>query len=168
MKNLSKIYVIILWSEALYQKNRIIEDLKIKFEIIEINIIDWSKNLFFENLFILYGGNLPLSSEKNKYSGDKPFYCLVIKDNTPTYNRITTKFGYTYSVNIKLYHAKELYRKWTSGGHKIHTSDNYEETNYQLNLLLGKSYEEYMSILPNKKINYLKQNLIYQEYKIND
>ena len=165
MKLLSKIYIIILWSEALYQKNRIIEDLEMKFDIIEINSIDWSENLFFENLFIFYHGNLPLYSEKNKYSGDKPFYCLVIKDIHPQYDYITTSRGNQYRVNIKLHQSKELYRKWTNGGHKIHGSEDYIETNFQLKLLLGKSYEEYMTMIPNKKINYLKQDLIYQEYK---
>lgn len=168
MSPLSEIYVIILWSEALYQKDKIIADLKTKFEIVEITIIEWSENLFFENLFIFYDGELPLYSEKNKYSGDKPFYCLVIKDINPKYDCVVTILGNKHKVNIKLYEAKELYRKWTDGGHKIHGSDNYIETNFQLKLLLGKPYKEYLSVLPNKKINYLKQDLIYKEYYIND
>ena len=51
MKLLSEIYIVILWSEALYQKNKILQNINKKFEIIEINVIEWSENIFFENLF---------------------------------------------------------------------------------------------------------------------
>ena len=112
-------------------------------------------------LFILYNGELPIYSEKDKYSGNEPFYCIVIKDNNVKYGTIITDLGNTHLVNLKLYKAKELYRNWTGGGHKIHSSDNITETNYQVKLLFGKSYKDYLSMLPNKSINYFNQDLIY-------
>jgi len=53
MKYLSEVYIIILWSESLYIKDKIIADIKKKFEIIEITIIEWSENFFRKFIYIL-------------------------------------------------------------------------------------------------------------------
>jgi len=120
------------------------------------------QKIFFENLFIFYNGELPIYSEKDKYSGNMPFYCLVIRDNNVKYENILTPLGNNIKININLYKAKKLYRIWTNGGHKIHTSDNILETDYQLKLLFGKTYMDYLRMGTNNKIHYLKQDLIYR------
>ena len=163
MKLKSEIYIIILWSEALYKKDKIIQDIKRKFEIIEIYEIEWSKNLFFENLFIFYNGELPLYSEKDKYSGDKPFYCLIVKDNNPKYIDIITNLGNKHIFNEKLYQAKKIYRYWTNNGHKIHSSQNKEETERQLKLLFNQSYNYFFQKKYNGQINKIKQNLVFND-----
>lgn len=47
-----ELYLIILWSEALHQKSRILQDIESKFELIDMYQVEWEKSLFFENLFI--------------------------------------------------------------------------------------------------------------------
>ena len=61
-------------------------------------------------------------------------------------------------VNTNLFDAKKLYRSWTGGGHKIHATDNIEETRIQLMLLLKKRYDYYSNLKPStiieKKYDY--------------
>jgi len=152
---MSEIHLLIIWSKGLYKKEEIISDIKEKFDILKIYNIEWSLERFSENLSRLYGENLPKNSGKERHCGNGIFSCIVIRDNNPTYEQRETSKG-PKVVNINTFDKKQLYRKWTGGGHKIHATDDTNETKFQLSLLFGHSYEEYF----NYKINY--DELIYK------
>ena len=60
------------------------------------------------------------------------------------------------NINKNIFDSKQLYREWTGGGHKVHTTDNVEESKTQLLLLLNLEYDK---LLKEKKFcnscNYL-------------
>jgi len=161
--NVPELYLLILWNASLYKKDEIINHLENNFDILQVSIIEWSKKTFFENLFIFYDGSLPLYSEKDKYSGNKSFYSFVVRDNNPNYKYIITELKNKYLININIYNSKNLYRKLTNGGHKIHCSDNKCETTQQLKLLFNKPYKYYLEKEINKTIIHIKQELIFNQ-----
>ncbi len=60
----SPYHIFIIWNKSLIKKNEIIHDVKSKFELKNIFEMNWSQNLFLENLQRFYGATLP-NPEKN-------------------------------------------------------------------------------------------------------
>lgn len=140
---MTEIHLFIIWSKAVFKKDEIVLDISNKFVILDIIKTNWSKVQFSSNLTRFYGENLPKNSNKEKHCGNDEFFCVVVKDTDPIYEVRKTSKGYK-AVNINLFDAKQLYRNWTGGGHKIHATDNIYETKFQLALLYGRSYSTYL------------------------
>tara|TARA_B100000902_G_scaffold257587_1_gene243821 strand:- start:1075 stop:2940 length:1866 start_codon:yes stop_codon:yes gene_type:complete len=139
-----EIHLFILWSKSYYERKKILSDIDRKFTTLDIYNISWKKNNFSENLSRLYGENLPKNSNKEKHCGNGTFTCVIVRDENPLYKPRQTSKGIRI-VNINLFDAKKLYRSWTGGGHKIHATDNIQETRIQLMLLLKKKYDTYLT-----------------------
>ena len=137
----SELHIILIWNKAEFRKSEIIQDISRKFELIDIYNITWSDLKFSENLTRFYGENLPKNSHKEKHCGKGTFICIIVKDNNPNYEERLTSKGKRI-VNTKLFDSKQLYRQWTGGGHKIHATDNVEESKTQLLLLLNFEYDK--------------------------
>lgn len=148
---MEEIHLFIIWSKALDKEHEIVSDIKEKFKILCSYKVSWSRERFPENLTRFYGQNLPKDSHKEKHCGNDTFSCIVVRDNSPAYKLRKTSKGERV-VNTNLFDAKQLYRSWTGGGHKIHATDNVEETKFQTMLLFGKSYNYYRD-LDNKQID---------------
>jgi len=154
-----EVHLFIIWPNALYKKDQIVKDIKLKFEVIDECEVIWSNKKFSNNLSRFYGVKLPDNSFKERHCGKGPFQLLIVHDKNPIYgNRKTTK-GIKF-INLNLFDSKKLYRKWTGGGHKIHATNTTEEMHHDLALLLGMDAEPYF--LPtvsslNKK--YIKSDL---------
>lgn len=142
MKN-GELHLMILWNHARYKQDEIIKDLRSKFQIIEQIEIKWNLEFVSSNFTRFYGVNLPNRSFKEKECGTGPFLLLILWDNNPVYDFRKTSHGIE-RVNIKMFDNKMLYRSWTNGGHKVHGSTTISETNHDLTLLLGISYEDYL------------------------
>ena len=142
---MEEIHLFIIWSKALNKKAEIVEDISKKFLICDIFNITWSRDSFSKNLSRFYGQNLPKNSSKEKHCGTGTFCCIIVKDRLPVYEVRETSKG-ARVVNVKLFDSKQLYRDWTGGGHKIHATDDVEETKTQLALLFNKKYSDYFSI----------------------
>jgi len=140
-ENKKEIHVFIIWSKGLKPREKILKDIRSKFEIVKIINTTWSKNKFSENLSRFYGENLPKNSSKEKHCGTGSFLCIIVKDKSPNYDLRLTSKG-TKSVNVNMFDAKQLYRSWTGGGHKIHASDNISESQHNLYLLYGVKYTD--------------------------
>ena len=138
-----EIHLFILWSKANYERKVILSDIANKFTILDVYNISWSKNKFSENLSRFYGQNLPNNSKKEQHCGNKTFTCVIVRDENPVYEARETSKGIRV-VNVSLFDSKKLYRSWTGGGHKIHATDDIDETRIQLMLLLGKQYDKYL------------------------
>ena len=67
---------------------------------------------------------------------------MVLRDNNPVYAKRQTSKGKAL-VNAAIFDKKNMYREWTGGGHKIHTSNNLAESAHDILLLFNKSLEEY-------------------------
>lgn len=137
---MEELHLIIIWSKAIYQKEKIINDISNDFKIINVYNVKWTDKNFSNNLSRFYGENLPKNSHKEKHCGKDTFCCVIVKDLNPRYETRLTSKG-SKIVNINLFDKKQLYRSWTGGGHKIHATDNIQETKYQLALLFGICYD---------------------------
>jgi len=140
----SEIHLLIIWSEATTALGKIIADVSKFFETIEQVDVTWSEQNFSKNLSRFYGENLPRGSLKEKHCGTGTFRVIIVKDNNPEYQVRETSKGRKL-VNCKLFDAKQRYRSWTLGGHKVHATDSIVESKSQLSMLLGYDYESLLS-----------------------
>lgn len=154
-----EIHLFIIWSKALDKKTDILKDISSKFEVLETYNVTWSKDKFSENLSRFYGENLPKNSFKEKHCGNDTFTCVIVKDNKPNYEVRETSKG-AKVVDINLFDAKQLYRSWTGGGHKIHATDNSEEVRLQLVMLFNKTYNYYLNKEENKLEKDYRKDLV--------
>jgi len=152
-------HVFIVWSKGLDQRQKILEDIAKRFEILQCIDTSWSKENFSENLSRFYGENLPKNSSKEKHCGTDTFLCVLVRDNDPKYELRETSKGIK-PVNINMFDAKQLYRDWTGGGHKIHGSDNIVEAKSNMYLLYGFRYETILNSEENDVSKAHKADLI--------
>lgn len=145
MNNINpELHLFIIWERALYQKKQIIEDIGKNFKILNIYNIQWDQDNYSNNLTRFYGENLPNGSEKELECGNGRFSLIVVMDNTPSYSERATSKGVRI-VNVNMFDSKTRYRAWTGGGHKIHATNDINETRHDLFLLLGMTYEDCMT-----------------------
>jgi hypothetical protein len=138
----SEIHIVLIWEKGLSKLNHILHDLEGSFEILDVIKINWSQNFFSDNLSRFYGQNLPNKSFKEKHCGKGPFVSIIVRHKKPIYEARLTSKGECV-VNSLLFDKKQLYRKWTGGGHRIHTSNDVREAKRDIFLLLNKKIEDY-------------------------
>jgi len=140
-----EIHIFIVWSKGLGQRENILKDIAKRFEVLQCVDTTWSKDKFSENLSRFYGENLPKNSSKEQHCGTDTFLSVLIRDGNPKYELRQTSKGIK-PVNTNMFDAKQLYRDWTGGGHKIHGSDNATEARCNIYLLYGLKYHELLSV----------------------
>ncbi|MAX13135.1 MAG: hypothetical protein CMG11_03615 [Candidatus Marinimicrobia bacterium] len=139
----SEIHIVIVWEKGLDKVEAILFDLKNDFQILEVNKVVWSEYHFSNNLSRFYGQKLPSGSFKEKHCGKGPFYTIIIRQNNPIYKFRKTSKG-KEKVNSILFDKKQLYRKWTGGGHKVHTSNSEEESFHDIYFLFDKTSDSFL------------------------
>ena len=140
----------------------ILNDLKKKFELLEVYEVNWSPEFFSDNMSRFYGVNLPPGAFKANQHDFGPFLLCIIEDKNPIYGNRETAKGETH-VNINTFDTKQTYRSWTGGGNNIHASNTEEETEHDLVLLLGKNLKDIRNSLPqawNGKIKSIDSDLV--------
>lgn len=138
----SEIHVFLLWSQARSRQDRILSDLRRRFEILEAVELGWQPARFSESLTCLYGTALPPGSDKERTCGTGPPLAIVVEDGNPRYGMRRTTRGLA-RVNVRMFSAKRRYRRWTGGGHRVHASQNRREAERDLFLLLGRRSSSY-------------------------
>ena len=135
-------HLFIIWDKGSKQLDDIVKDVEKKFELISVRKIQWSKPIFASSLSRFYGQKLPSKRGKIKETGTGPLHLIFLKDNSPVYDWRETSRG-TELVNINMFDAKQTYRAWTGGGHKVHGTISEHETNQDILLLTGQDPSEY-------------------------
>jgi len=148
--NKNEMHLFLIWNNAYYRLNQIIEDISNNFNILRKVEIKWSKVKFSENLTQFYGTKLSDNSFKEKHCGNGPFTVVIVDDYKPHYGPRMTSKG-KMNVNMKMFDLKMKYRSITGGGHKIHATNYISETRHDLILLLGKTLEEIQNSLDEEK-----------------
>ena len=138
-----ELHLIVLWEHARYQQAQIAADIQQQFRVVNCYEVEWTKSLVAANFSRFYGVNLPKNSFKEKECGSGRFLLYVVFDENPVYEERLTSRG-PEVVNARLFDAKSRYRDWTRGGHKIHATNSVQETDHDLTLLLGISYDDYL------------------------
>ena len=154
-----ELHLAIIWQKARYKEKEIIDYISKKFQLVEQYEVSWNKKNFAKSLTSFYGTNLPPNSKKELHCGNGKFMVITFYDKSPNYEFIETSRGIE-NVNINIFSMKQLFREWTGGGHKIHTTNSTSETNHDLIILFGTNYEDYV-----KKV-YLEDKLVKNEKKI--
>lgn len=143
IKKSTEIHLFILWQNARYKETEILDDMAKHFVILKKFAITWSPALVANNFTRFYGVNLPPKSGKEKECGTGEFLLCVVRDEQPIYAERVTSRGIE-TVNTNMFDAKQRYRSWTKGGHKVHATNNEKETNHDLTLLLGKNISDFL------------------------
>lgn len=141
-----ELHLAIIWQKARYKEKEIIKYISNKFKLVEQYEISWNKKNFAKSLTSFYGTNLPPNSKKEIHCGNGKFLVLTFYDTSPNYEFVETSKGIE-NVNINIFSMKQLFREWTGGGHKIHTTNSTEETNHDLIMLFGISYVDYLRLI---------------------
>ena len=138
---LMELHLFIVWENATGKRQEILEDIALNFEVVNVYRITWTNKNFSTNMSRFYGKKLPRGSGKERHCGTGPFTLIVVRDYFPKYEDRVTSRG-VESVNTRMFDAKDRYRSWTGGGHKIHATNSSLETSHDMALLLGVSSEE--------------------------
>src|SRR4051794_27160062 len=77
-----EIHLFVLWPRALPQADKIYEDLKQHFELLDSVLVHWSDERFDENLSRLYGGSRSSRIDKVATTSADSFHVLVVRDPT--------------------------------------------------------------------------------------
>lgn len=139
----SDVHVFVLWSAAAPQSDRIVADLRQKFELLDARRITWAPDRFTDNVRGFYGADLPERFDKAAGSGAGPFVVYVVRDPEPVYAPRLRSSGESPPANVKAYDSKQLYREWTGGGFRIHATNTPDEAARDVSLLLGRTLESY-------------------------
>lgn len=134
----SEIHLFIVWQNGSGSLPRILDDLAANFKIAEHFQVNWSEKHFSRNMTRFYGEHLPSGSFKEVHCGRGPFSAIIVEDMSPVYEKRKTSRGIE-NVNIRTFDAKSRYRKWTGGGHRIHSTNNVAEAEHDIWLLLHKA-----------------------------
>ena len=144
-------YVFIVWNKALFCKEKILEDLKKSFIIDKKFYIKWKDENFINNLKALYGTKANNYEEKIKYVGKDSFLVILVEDQKPVYE-IERISGNENIVNKNVFDKKWLYRKWTAGNFRVHSSVNDVETSHDLTVLLGPNYTDSLKLISDNDV----------------
>ena len=145
-------HIMVLWANALDQKDFILKDLESQFEIYKIFHVHWDKEQFLDNYTVFYAHSQKhltytqyrnLLKGKLAHCGDGDFIAIIFRDDSPVFETRKTSSG-ERQVNIRVFDKKTQYRELTGGGHKVHSSDDAWETNKDLTLMFGLNTEDFI------------------------
>jgi hypothetical protein len=136
------VHVFILWSRAEPHAERIVADLRQKFELLDARRVTWAPENFGRNLRRLYGFDLPERVDKASGSGAGPLTVYVVRDPSPVYEPRARSWG-MHPANVRAYDSKQLYREWTGGGFRVHATNEPAEAERDVFLLFGRNLASY-------------------------
>lgn len=142
--SVDRIFLYIIWSNALYKYDEIYNDLKKHFNILNVFKIKWSKDNWVSNIQRFYSIDKADALGKISVCGDGDFILIIVEErNNPIYECRNTSKGLKF-VNSHVFDLKQKYRDLTGKDHKIHASNSTFETNRDLTLLLGINLKDYI------------------------
>lgn len=150
------IHIMIIWSKGLSLEKTILADVSTHFKLLNIFRMKWEEHLFPENLKRFYAHSQKDKNEEDynriienkiQHCGNEAFTVIIFEDLSPDFSERKTLSGLNL-VNVNVYDRKAEYRLQLGGGHQIHASDNYFETNKDLALLLGCCVDDFKSKYP--------------------
>ena len=142
---MGEIHLIIVWQNGTDKLDEIIADISKIFVIKSVFKNNWSEDHFSKNLTRFYGQNLPEGCDKATHIGIGHFHAIIFLDPTPKCGMRETTKG-ALEVNTNVFDAKQTYREWTGGGHRIHATNSATESLHDIWLLLARDPEEFAAV----------------------
>lgn len=141
--NKAEIHILVLWQFARAEESRIRADIKRHVTILSEHELSWPIDpvAAFRKF---YGAKLADARGKVSACGGGSFRLFVVRDERARYVLRNTSRGIE-RVNARLFAMKDRYRRWTGGGHKVHTSNSVEEARRDLIVLTGHRIDEWLS-----------------------
>jgi len=130
----------LIWENGRKHEEKILNDISAKYEILQIFDIKWPQTEFANNLSRFYGKRLPSGGKKEKECGTGEFTLVLCYDNNP--NMVNDERHSGMQSNANAIKDKYTYRQWTGGGYLVHASDNVNEVNDNLLILLSITAKE--------------------------
>ncbi len=137
------LHMFVLWEHASSEWSRIVEDLDRRFGVIHQRHVTWPATDVDDNFLRLYG-SAPLAGRvgdtvfrRRKIVGDGTFAIVVVEDREPQYVYDRTFSRKVEIVNRRIVEAKAMYREWTGGGYRVHSSNSLGEFFRDMTLLVG-------------------------------
>lgn len=127
-----ELHLFIIWEKGRILSEKITEDIKKHFKIMQIFEVSWPQKQFAARLARFYGKNLPKGCKKERECGCGNFLAILVEDSHPKY---------VSNLNMAMADAKSRYRAWC-GGNYVHASDNKVEGLENIQHLLGLSAED--------------------------
>ena len=143
MKKQKELHLFIIWEKGRQFEKEVISEIEKEFTIAQTFSITWSPYQVANNYTRFYGASLPKGSRKELHCGIGEFRLIVVHDLKPKYDLRQTSKGMR-KVNTNMFDTKAKVRELTGGGHKIHGTDNFEETKHDLVLLTGMSVDDFL------------------------
>jgi len=131
-----EVHVFIIWPRAHHLLDRIVEDLRTHFRILDALRLHWDSDDFERNMLRYYGSPVLLDRKKRASRGSP--VVLLVEDEAPAYAEPKDSSG-SVRVNTRTFDAKRRYRSWAGGGHGVHASNSLAEVDRDLFFLLGVS-----------------------------
>jgi hypothetical protein len=139
----SEVHLFLIWSNARQHEAEILADLALRFRLLEVVEVTWSREGFLHDLRCFYGTDLPPGSDKEAESGTGPFLACVVEDERPRY-RYRRAGRRLVRENRRLMDARASYRAIAGGGYRVHASADRREAERDLVLLFGRRPTEFL------------------------
>ncbi len=133
----------VLWEHAGPSWDRIVADLAQRFDVIHVRHVTWPAADVDNNFLRLYG-SAPLDEgtdatvfRRREIVGAGTFAIVVVEDREPSYVYDRTFSRKVEVVSRRVIEAKAIYREWTGGGFRVHSSNSLGEFFRDMSLLVG-------------------------------
>jgi peptidoglycan/xylan/chitin deacetylase (PgdA/CDA1 family) len=133
-----ELHLFVIWSRGREHERAILADIAAEFGVLDVLEVSWTAARFADNLTRFYGEALPSGSEKERHCGNGPFLVVVVRDREPMLELRRVRGRRLQVVDVHMLEAKERYRSWTGGGHRVHATLDPAEFAHDLYLLLGR------------------------------
>lgn len=141
----SEIHLFVLWQNARSAESRILQDMRQNFDILATIDSSWPTTVSAEQGFRrFYGTFLQDAAGKVRRAGAGRFLVVVVRDNTPQYEYVSTARGIE-RVDVNVFNKKYEYRAWVGGQHRVHGTNSPEEARRDVLLLTGHPLAEWVS-----------------------
>ncbi len=125
----------VMWHKSRREEKRIMEDLARHFEILSVQEVHWTPDLFERNYERFYS-DLAVRGARHVFNkGTGPFLAIRVVDRQPAIGDRMTSRG-VRTVNGRFLDAKLRYRDWL-GGIGVHCGETIFETRRDMRMLLG-------------------------------
>ncbi len=138
---------VLLWPSGRAHEKEILTDLTSRFEVKRVFDISWSSDCFYQNMYRFYGDRQSTRTIKEKRGKGGAFRLFVVYDAQPEMEIRTTSRGLAL-VNSRFFDNKKRYRALVGGKFRIHGSNNAEEVDHDLALLIGMNSTDFLSAHP--------------------